>query len=62
MAFAYVVLCAPSACAADGLPLAAAAAHHGWLSRQYQCAAEMIATSPLDKAVLQVRRYTLDWM
>jgi hypothetical protein len=40
--------------AADGLPLAAAAAHYGWLSRQYQGAAEMIATSRLDEAVLQV--------
>lgn len=42
--------------AAEGLPLAAAAAHYGWLSRQYQVAAEMVATSRMDEAVLQVGR------
>ncbi|KAF6251338.1 Foie gras liver health family 1-domain-containing protein [Scenedesmus sp. NREL 46B-D3] len=40
----------------DGLPLAAAAAHYGWLSRQYQCAAEMVATSRVDEAVLQANK------
>lgn len=39
---------------ADGLPLPAAAAHYGWLSRQYQTAAEMITSSRMDAATLQV--------
>jgi hypothetical protein len=41
----------------DGLPLPAAAAHHGWLARQYQQAAEMITGSRLDAATLQVRQH-----
>jgi hypothetical protein len=41
----------------DGLPLPAAAAHHGWLARQYQQAAEMITGSRMDAATLQVRQH-----
>jgi predicted dehydrogenase len=43
---------------ADGLPLAAAATHYGWLSRQYQTAAEMVSGSRIDAAVLAVSRPT----
>lgn len=44
----------PSCCIADGLPLAAIAAHHGWLARQYQTSAEMVAMSRMDQTTLQV--------
>eukprot|EP00879_Flechtneria_rotunda_P002505 GHRR01002703.1.p1 GENE.GHRR01002703.1~~GHRR01002703.1.p1 ORF type:complete len:1063 (+),score=495.97 GHRR01002703.1:1057-4245(+) len=40
----------------EGLPLAAAATHYGWLARQYQCAAEMIAGSRIDEATLQAHK------
>eukprot|EP00878_Enallax_costatus_P027899 GHUV01030087.1.p1 GENE.GHUV01030087.1~~GHUV01030087.1.p1 ORF type:complete len:989 (+),score=366.66 GHUV01030087.1:1269-4235(+) len=40
----------------DGLPLAAVAAHHGWLARQYQAAAEMVAMSRMDQATLQAHK------
>jgi len=39
---------------AVGLPPAASAAHYGWLARQYQCAAQMMAGSRVDEATLQV--------
>lgn len=40
----------------EGLPLPAAAAHYGWLARQYQCAAEMVAASRIDEATLQAHK------
>jgi hypothetical protein len=38
----------------EGFPPAAAAAHRGWLARQYTTAAEMLAARNLDPATLQV--------
>jgi hypothetical protein len=39
----------------EGFPPAAAAAHRGWLARQYTAAAEMLAARNVDAATLQVR-------
>eukprot|EP00775_Hariotina_reticulata_P005239 gene5239-5474_t len=40
-----------------GLPMAASAAHYGWLAHQYQCAAQMITGSRMDQATLQFCEY-----